>query len=78
MEGIFMDNIQVPAGLIEENYKAGFQHSVSGGQMSKREHFKKSFRLGFRAGRLYLREVRRNQGIIEFPMKGKIRNTAVL
>ena len=28
MEGIFMDNIQVPAGLIEENYKAGVDCSI--------------------------------------------------
>ena len=71
-----MLNIETPAGLIEERYQAGFQHSISGGQMNKLEHFKKSFRLGFRAGRLYLREVHRSQGIIEFPMKARVKITA--
>ena len=72
-----MDNIEIPAGLIEERYKAGFNHSISGGHLTEPDHFKKSFRLGFRAGRLHLRELRKRQGILEFPMKGRIKNTAV-
>ena len=72
-----MLNVETPAGLIAERYQAGFQHSISGGQISKTEHFKKSFRLGFRAGRLYLKEARKSQGIIEFPMKARFKNTAV-
>lgn len=65
--------IRVPPGLNEEMFRAGFDHSIRGGQITKREHLKKSFRYGFREGRLYLNEYRKQHGIYAFPMKGRIK-----
>jgi len=64
-------DVVIPKGVDSEMYQAGFEHSVTGGQITKREHLKASFRLGFRNGRLYLKELRKKKGILEFPIKWK-------
>ena len=64
--------VKAPAHVDEKMYNEGFQRAVSGGNLTERAHLKASFREGFRAGKLYLRELRKSQGIIDFPMKGKI------
>ena len=64
--------IQIPAHLIEERFRSGFLHALKGGQLNKAEFLRQSFREGFRAGKLYLREVRRSMDIVEFPMKAKV------
>lgn len=64
--------IKVPAGLNEELFRQGFNHSIRGGHLTQREHFKKSFRFGFREGRLYLDRYRKENGIIAFPMKRRM------
>ena len=64
--------VRVPGHLMQERFCSGFHHALVGGQIDKVKHLRLSFREGYRAGKLYLREVRRRQGIVEFPMKGKL------
>ena len=59
--------------LRRDRYRAGFEHGLGGGQLNKVEYFRLSFRMGFRAAKLYLRELRRRQGILSFPFQGRIR-----
>jgi hypothetical protein len=59
--------------LREDRFNAGFAHALRGGQLDRVECFRLSFRMGFRAAKLYLREVRRSQGILEFPFKARFR-----
>lgn len=66
-------SIRIPRHLIEERFCAGFEHALKGGQLSKIEYFRLSFREGYRAGKLYLREVRRSQGVLTFPVQGRMR-----
>jgi hypothetical protein len=65
--------LPVPAHLIADRFCSGFHHALSGGQINKVEQLRLSFREGFRAGKLYLKELRRRKGIIAFPVMGKIR-----
>jgi hypothetical protein len=65
--------IEIPSQLIEQRFNAGFLHALQGKQLSSAKHFRRSFRYGYREGKLYLREVRRAQGIIEFPFKAKMK-----
>ena len=65
--------IDIPKRLIEERFNKGFLHALKGGQIRRREQLRLSFREGYRAGKLYLKELRRERGIISFPMQGKIR-----
>lgn len=64
--------IKIPRNLIKQRFCAGFLHALKGGHLTEVENFRLSFREGFRAAKLYLREVRRSRGILEFPMKGKV------
>ena len=68
--------IRIPRCLVRDRFQSGFRHALEGGQLTRREHLRLSFREGFRAGKLYLRELRREQGILTFPLKAKIRLTA--
>jgi len=63
--------------LIKELYQAGYAHGLRGGQLDRIEYFKLSFREGFRAAKLYLREQRRRQGVIEFPIQGRLKIKAM-
>jgi len=69
--------VRVPAHLKGDRFRAGFEHGLEGGQLNKVEYMRLSFREGYRAAKLYLREVRRQQGILEFPMRGKIQIRAI-
>ena len=69
--------LKIPATLIEERFNAGFDHALKGGHLTHIEYFRRSFRLGFRSAKLYLREVRRRRGIVEFPLRGRVRLRAV-
>jgi len=64
--------IKIPPHLIKQRFRGGFLHALKGYQITRTEHFRLSFREGYRAGKLYLREVRRQRGIINFPFQGKI------
>lgn len=65
--------IQIPRNLIIERFNKGFLHALKGGQIREREQLRLSFREGYRAGKLYIRELRRAQGVLEFPMKARMR-----
>jgi hypothetical protein len=65
--------LKLPADLIEHRFNAGFEHALRGGHLTQVEYFRRSFRLGFRSAKLYLREVRRRRGIVEFPIRGRVR-----
>ena len=67
--------LNVPPDLRENRFNAGFKRALKGGHLTQVEYFRRSFRLGFRAAKLYLREVRRKQGILQFPMRAKMRLT---
>lgn len=58
-------------------YEEGFEHAMNGGKLDRPEYLRLSFRAGFRAGRLHARELRRRQGILDFPMRQKFRLTAI-
>jgi hypothetical protein len=64
--------IKIPAHLMKQRFRGGFLHALKGGQITEVEQLRLSFREGYRAGKLYLRHVRRKQGIIEFPFKAKL------
>ncbi|OGI39605.1 MAG: hypothetical protein A2140_06850 [Candidatus Muproteobacteria bacterium RBG_16_62_13] len=68
--------IAIPATLRPERFRAGFSHGLRGGQLDHVEYFRLSFRMGFRTAKLYLREVRRRRGLIEFPMRARFRQRA--
>ena len=65
--------IRIPSHVKQDRFCAGFRHGLDGGQLDRVEYMKLSFREGFRASKLYLRELRRSQGILEFPARWKVR-----
>ena len=65
--------IKVPADLIKDRFCAGFDHGLRGGQLDHVEYFRRSFRLGFRAAKLWLRHERRRRGVIDFPARYRMR-----
>jgi len=60
--------LKIPSTLRRERFRKGFDHALRGGHLDQVEYFRLSFRLGFRSAKLYLREVRRSRGILEFPL----------
>lgn len=68
--------IAIPRHLMEERFRSGFRHALEGGQITLAAQLRLSFREGYRAGKLYLRELRRSKGIIEFPMRARVRISA--
>ena len=65
--------IQIPAHLKSKRFEMGFNHALKGGQLDHVEYFRLSFREGFRAAKLYLRELQRKRGVLCFPMKARVR-----
>jgi len=65
--------IRIPLHLRKARFMRGFEHALKGRQLDQVEYLKLSFREGYRTGKLYLREVRRRRGILEFPMKAQVR-----
>lgn len=59
----------IPPHLRPERFCAGFEHGLRGGQLDQVEYFRRSFRLGFREAKLYLRALRRRRGVIELPRR---------
>ena len=68
--------IKIPPNLQQDRYRAGFEHGLRGGQLDRVEYMKQSFREGFRASKLYLRELRRSRGILHFPTRWRMRMKA--
>lgn len=69
--------LRIPANLRAPRFNAGFEHAMRGGHLTDPEYFRLSFRMGFRAAKLCLREIRRRQGIREFPLHARIRLRAL-
>ena len=69
--------IRIPPNLQKDRFCAGFRHALGGGQLDRVEYMKQSFREGFRAAKLYLRDLRRSRGIIDFPARWRLRTKAV-
>jgi hypothetical protein len=65
--------ISVPSTLRNDLYQAGYVHAMRGGRLNKIEYFKLSFREGFRAAKLQMRHERRKEGIIDFPLHGRMK-----
>ena len=65
--------IKIPPNLQQARYCAGFRHGLKGGQLNRIEYMKQSFREGYRASKLYLRELRRSRGILDFPARWRLR-----
>ena len=65
--------LRIPPHLMAERFSRGFHHALTGGQITNVEQLRLSFLEGYRAGKLYLKEVRRRRGIVEFPVTGRIR-----
>ena len=59
----------------KDRYQAGFDHALKGGQLDHVEYLRLSFRAGFRAAKLYARELRRRHGVLDFPMRSKFKLT---
>lgn len=64
--------IKIPMYLIKDRFRQGFSHALLGRQLTRSEHLKLSFREGYRAGKLFLTELRKEMNIIEFPLKAKV------
>ena len=69
--------LKVPSTLRPERFSRGFDHALRGGHLDNIEYFRLSFRMGYRTAKLYLREVRRQRGILDFPMRARFRQKAV-
>ncbi len=65
--------VDIPPQVREQLFNAGFRHGLEGGSLEQTDCLRFSFRMGVRAAKLYLRRVRRSQGIIEFPQRWKFR-----
>ena len=65
--------IAIPAHLRRDRYCAGFEHAMRGGQLNRVEYFRRSFRLGFRAAKMFLREVRRQRGVLAYSSRFKLK-----
>ena len=64
--------IKIPLYLIKDRFRQGFSHALHGRQITRSEHLKLSFREGYRAGKLFLKELRKENNILEFPFKAKV------
>ena len=65
--------ITIPTHLRKDRYCAGFEHAMHGGQLDRVEYFRCSFRLGFRAAKIFLREIHRQRGILAYSSRFKLK-----
>ncbi len=65
--------IVIPSHLRTDRFCKGFRHALEGMQITEVKQLRLSFREGYRAGKLYLRELRRTSGVVNFPVQGRIR-----
>jgi hypothetical protein len=65
--------IRVPPHLMTDRFTSGFEHALRGGQLDQVDYFRRSFRLGFRAAKLYAREQRRQRGLLQLPVRYRAR-----
>ena len=69
--------LKIPATLRADRFSRGFEHALRGGQLDNIEYFRLSYRMGYRTAKLYLREVRRRRGILDFPMRARFRQKTI-
>lgn len=69
--------LKIPPSLRAERFVRGFDHALRGGHLDNADYFRLSFRMGYRSAKLYLREVRRRRGILDFPMRARFRQKAI-
>ena len=69
--------LKIPLTLRADRFSRGFEHALRGGQLDNIEYFRLSYRMGYRTAKLYLREVRRRRGILDFPMRARFRQKAI-
>jgi len=69
--------LRIPHTLRRDRFNRGFDHALRGGHLDKLEFFRLSFRMGYRAAKLFLRDERRRRGILQFPMRARFRLRAV-
>lgn len=62
--------IKIPVDLIEEDFRAGFAHGMESNTL---KIFKKSYSEGFRAAKLLCKEIRKQRGVVDFPMKARMK-----
>ena len=65
--------LKIPVYLMGNRFNAGFEHALKGGHLTEVEYFRRSFRLGFREAKLFLRKERHRRGILDFPLRARIR-----
>ncbi len=68
--------VAVPRRLRADRFQAGFDHGLRGGKLDHVEYLRLSFREGFRAAKLYLKALRKERGIVSFPLQGRIKMRA--
>ncbi len=69
--------VKIPPDLRGGRFCAGFDHALKGGQLSSAECLQRSFRLGYRAAKLYLRQLHKQQGTLSFPIQGRLKIRAI-
>ncbi len=65
--------VRIPRHLVADRFRSGFSHALHGGQITEVAQLRQSFREGYRAGKLYLKALRQAQGVVAFPVLGRIR-----
>jgi hypothetical protein len=65
--------LRIPVTLRRDRFCRGFDHALRGGQLDQVEYFRLSFRMGFRAAKLFLRAERRRRGILDYPLRRRVR-----
>lgn len=67
-------DVVVPPGCIEERFIAGYYHGLNGKNLAEPEHYRRSFRLGFRQAKLRIQEERKKlyRNVHSFPGRVKI------
>lgn len=64
--------VEATGTLRRDLYEAGYACGLRGGRLDRVAYFRLSFRAGFRAAKLALRARRRREGLLEFPLTGRI------
>lgn len=65
--------VKIPPDLRGDRFCVGFEHALKGGQLSSAKCLRRSFRLGYRAAKLYPRQLHKQQGILSFPIQGRLK-----
>jgi hypothetical protein len=67
-------DIECPAGCQPAAFQEGYHHALSGQNLHQPTHYRKSFRMGFRAGILLIRKWRREHTNVRmFPTRQRFR-----